>query len=243
MSRLLALLAALLLAACAGSSSPGWLLETDAALNAYQAAYLNGNERVAARELALARREVGRTGDAVLMARVELAACAAQTASLAGNGCPAFAPLAVDVGPNERAYTAYLAADNPSSEQLPTVHRQVWSSARTSDLAEIKDPLSRLVAAGVLWRAGRLPDDAYALAIDTAAEQGWRRALLAWLIADRDRLQALGDTEGATARQRRIDRIVDSDRPTASNGDLGGYASREERLHATDLLSNLPLNL
>jgi hypothetical protein len=208
----LALLSALLLAACAGTSSPGWLLESDAALSAYHAAYLNGNERVAARELALARREVGRTGDAVLMARVELSVCAAQTASLAGTDCPAFAPLAADAGDAERAYAAYLAGENFTADLLPASQRQAWTGGQSSDLAAIADPLSRLVAAGVLWRHGRLADEGYALATETAAAQGWRRALLAWLAADRERLLAKGEVSSAAFRQRRIERIVNSER-------------------------------
>lgn len=210
MKRLLPLLTSLLLAACAAPSSPGWLLETDAALSAHQAAYLNGEARVAARELALARREVGRTGDAVLMARVELAVCAAQTASLAGDGCPAFAPLAADAGAAERAYAAYLAGAQANAELLPASQRQTAVSGQTTDLAAIADPLSRLVAAGVLRQQGRLAADGYALATETAAGQGWRRALLAWLAADRERLLAAGDTAAAESRQRRIERIVAS---------------------------------
>lgn len=212
MKACLGLLPTIFLAACAGTSSPGWLLETDAALSAHHAAYLNGNERVAARELALARREVGRTGDAVLMARVELAVCAAQTASLAGAGCPAFAPLAADAGAAERAYAAYLDGGSFTLDLLPASQRHAWLGGQTGDLEAIADPLSRLVAAGVLWRHGRLPDEGHALAIETAAGQGWRRALLAWLAADRERLLAKGDDVSAVIRQRRIERIVNSER-------------------------------
>lgn len=209
MSRHLALwLPSLLLAACAATSSPGWLLETDAALSAHHAAYLNGDERVAARELALARREVGRTGDATLMARVELGVCATQTAALALSDCPAFAGLAADAGAAERAYAAYLAGTTFDPALLPAAQRGAWQAGTGAALTGIDDPLARLVAAGVLWRAGRLPADAYGLAIDTAAERGWRRALLAWLAADRQRLLAAGDQSGAEARQRRIERIV-----------------------------------
>lgn len=212
MRTFLALLPAIFLTACAGTSSPGWLLETESALSAHHAAYLNGNERVAARELALARREIGRTGDAVLMARVELSVCAAQTASLAGVGCLAFEPLAADAGAAERAYAAYLAGEQFTVDLLPASQRQAWVGGQASDLAAIADPLSRLVAAGVLWRHGRLSADGYALTIETAAGQGWRRALLAWLAADRERLLAKGDALTAAARQQRIERIVNSDK-------------------------------
>ncbi|MCL2636495.1 MAG: hypothetical protein FWD50_07730 [Betaproteobacteria bacterium] len=211
MKRLFVLLAAAgLLSACAAPSSPRWLLETDAALAAWREAYLGGDERAAGRELALARREVGRGGDATLMARVELTVCAAQAASLANGDCPAFHPLAADAGAAENAYAAYLAGASFGAEQLPASQRQAWQSGTAADLAAIADPLARLLAAAMLRRAGRLPDAAYALAIDTAAEQGWRRPLLAWLAADRDRLLAGNEAEAAAERQRRIERIVAS---------------------------------
>ncbi|MCL2524836.1 MAG: hypothetical protein FWF20_07830 [Betaproteobacteria bacterium] len=213
MKRLLLLLAAAgLLSACAAPSSPRWLLETDAALNAWREAWLGGDERVASHELALARREVGRGGDATLMARIELTVCAAQVASLAANGCSPFQPLAADAGASENAYAAWLAGANIAAEQLPAVQRRAWQSGATADLAAIADPLSRLLAAAMLRQSGRLPDDAHALAIDTAAEQGWRRPLLAWLAADRDRLLARGEDAAAAERQRRIERIVASGR-------------------------------
>ena len=214
MKRLLLLLAAAgLLSACAAPSSPRWLLETDAALAAWRDAYLGGDERAASRELALARREVGRGGDATLMARVELTVCAGQIASLAAVDCPAFQPLAADAGAAENNYAAYLAGFGFAVDPLPAAQRQAWQGGATADLAAIADPLARLVAAAMLRRAGRLADDAYALAIDTAAEQGWRRPLLAWLAADRDRLLARGETAAAAERQRRIERIVAASKP------------------------------
>ncbi len=214
MKRLLILLtAAGLMSACAAPSSPRWLLETDAALHAWREAYLGGDERAAGRELSLARREVGRGGDATLMARVELTVCAAQAASLAAADCPAFQPLAADAGAAENAYAAYLAGQSFAVEQLPLAQRQASLSGAIADLAAVADPLARLLAAAMLRRDGRLPDEAYALAIHTAAEQGWRRPLLAWLAADRDRLLARDETEAAAERQRRIERIAGSGKP------------------------------
>lgn len=209
MKRLFVLLAvAGLLGACAAPSSPRWLLETDAALGAWREAYLGGDKRAAGRELALARREVGRGGDATLMARVELTVCAAQAASLGAGDCPAFQALAADAGAAENNYAAYLAGTSFVANQLPATQQLAWQSGTTADLATIADPLARLLAAAMLRRDGRLPDEAYRLAIDTAAERGWRRPLLAWLAADRDRLQARGESATAAERQRRIERIV-----------------------------------
>lgn len=202
---------ALALAGCAGKPSPDWQTTAHAALDAHVAAAMAGRDKVAAQELALARRQVARTGNAEQMARVELAACAVRVASLAQGDCPAFAPLARDAGPAAGAYAAYLAGREVNAELLPPAHARALRAGEGADvLASIEDPFSRLIAAATLFRAGRLSPSGIALAIDTAAAQGWARPLLAWLGVDRERRAAAGDADGAADRQRRIDRILGS---------------------------------
>ena len=71
----LALLAALAVAACgSGPVVPDWQAGAHQALAGYTRAYLAGRDRVAGQELALARREVARTGNATAMAAVPLPA-------------------------------------------------------------------------------------------------------------------------------------------------------------------------
>lgn len=211
------------LAACAGSPPPpDWQANAHAALQAHVADYLTGRDKAAAQELAVARREVARTGDAQQMARVELTACAARLASLVDvdlADCPGYAPLARDAGAEASAYAAYLAGrwTQVDPERLPDAQRLALRAPDApAALREIADPFSRLVAAGALLRAARLPPAGIALAIDTAAGQGWRRALLAWLGLDARRRDAAGDAEGAAAQRRRIDR--------ASRGQSRGQA-------------------
>jgi hypothetical protein len=61
-------------------------------------------------------------------------------------------------------------------------------------VAEIKDPLSRLVAAGVLLRGGAAVPALLQQGVDTA-EQGWRRPLMAWLLLQLKAAQQGGDVE------------------------------------------------
>jgi len=203
------ILGALLLAGCAGGSSvPDWQANTHGALAAHTAAWLAGRDRVAAQELAIARREASRTGSAEPLARVELTACAARIASFDAADCPAAQPLLQDAGAESRTYAAYLAGqwDGLDREKLPPAQRSVpVATDVVAQLQSIEDPFSRLVAAALLLRAGRLPPAGIELAIDTASAQGWRRPLLAWLGFDRDRCLAGGDRAGAAERQRRID--------------------------------------
>jgi hypothetical protein len=216
----------LLLAACAsGPQPPVWQANAHAALAAHSRAYLNGDERSARQALLEARREVARTGQAEPLARVELTACAAQLASLAtladSESCPAFVPLAQDVGPALRTYADYLAGrwTGLDSTLLPEAQRGVpaavaaVTAAATDPVALLNgmaDPLSRLLAAASLLRAGQLSPAGIALAIDTAAAQGWRRPLLAWLGLEQLRLERAGDVTAAAARQRQRERILQS---------------------------------
>lgn len=202
----------LLLAGCAGGPPVAdWQANAHAALAAHTAAWLAGRDRAAAHELGVARAEAARTGDAEQLARVELTACATRRAALEAGDCPAFAPLAIDAGAAAQAYADYLAGrwEGLDAKLLPAAQRGVPAARDpVATLAGIADPLSRLVAAAVLLSAGRLPPAGIELAIETAASQGWRRPLLAWLGLDRDRLVAAGAREEAAARQRRMDYVT-----------------------------------
>ena len=202
-----ALFAAVVLGACGNTPpAPDWQMNAKGALERAQDAYLAGNSRVEAAEFARARSEVGSTGRADLVARVELARCAARVASLVFEDCGGYAPLEQDAAPTERAYAAYLAGRALAADitLLPQQHRAVAAAAGAVDLKPIADPLARLVAAGVLMRTGRADPAVIATAIDTASGQGWRRPLLAWLGVQAQRADAAGDTPEAARIRRRM---------------------------------------
>jgi len=71
-------------------------------------------------------------------------------------------------------------------------------------LPALEDPLSRLVAAGVLFQSGRASPAVIAIAADTASAQGWRRPLMAWLSVQVQRAEAAGDQQATAALRRRI---------------------------------------
>ncbi len=146
------------------------------------------------------------TGRPELVAHAELYRCATRVASLEFDDCPGFAALAPDASGDERAYAAFLAGrwEGIVPASLPEQHRAVLAGSAGA-LAAIKDPLSQLVAAGALMRAGRITPADIVLATDTASGQGWRRPLLMWLGVSLKRAQAAGDSDAAARIQRRID--------------------------------------
>ena len=193
------------LAACGSKpAAPAWKADAGSSLKAFSNAYLKGDTSVAETEFARARMEVASTGRPDLVAHAELYRCATRVASIEYDACPGFAAVAQDATPAEHAYAQYLAGhwDGLDAALLPEQQRAVVQGKGT--LAAIVDPLSRLVAAGVLMRASRITPADIVLATDTASEQGWRRPLLMWLGVALKRAEAAGDTAGAARLQRRI---------------------------------------
>jgi hypothetical protein len=195
---------AAVLAGCAGGPlPPDWQANAKGALDASVDDYLKGHTAASEAEFREARRETAATGRPDRVAQVELVRCAAQAASLVFEDCPAYAALAADATPAQRAYAAYLAGqwDGLDVALLPEQHRAVVAGGA---LDKIEDPLSCLVAAGALFKAGRMTPPGIELAADTASNQGWRRPLLAWLGVQEQRAKAAGDTAAADQIRRRM---------------------------------------
>lgn len=218
---LLAVGFAALLGGCAGGPvAPDWQMNAKSAIDRSVSAFLAGNTTVEAQEFDRARNEIARTGRLDLLARVELVRCAGRVASLVQEDCPAFEKLRQDAAAPERAYADFLLARVQPQDlaALPAQYRAVAGATATASAAlkDIADPLSRLIAAGVLFRAGRADPAVLTAAVETASAQGWRRPLLAWLGVQAMRAEQAGDTQAAQVLRRRIEFIQNPARPAVS---------------------------
>ena len=209
-------LAATLLFACAGCAvtpAPSWQADTHDALDAFSAAYLAGNSRAADRYFRDARSAVAGTGRPDLVARVDLYRCAMGTAALDYDACTGIEANDADLTETDRAYGAFLSgkAEAPQAAKLPEQYRAV-AVAKDADvvaaLGKIKEPVSRLVASGALFRASRLSPDGLAVAVDTASEQGWRRPLAAYLNVQLKLAEQGGNAAAVAALRKRIDLVL-----------------------------------
>ena len=195
----------ILLAACSNTpKAPDWQLEAKGSMERANAAYLEGNTRIEAAELARARAQLSRTGRADLLATAELLHCATRVASLVFEPCAGFENLRVDATAEQVAYANYLRGQARPQDMalLPASQRALATGGAGTPGAA--DPLSRLVAAGVLLQTGQVTPAVITQAIDTASAQGWRRPLLAWLGVQAQRAELAGDTEEAARLKRRI---------------------------------------
>lgn len=209
--------AALLIALTACGNNPpvpDWQMNAQSSIERSTAAYMTGNARVEEAEYKRARDALGSTGKVELIIRAELIRCAARVASLVFEDCAGFDKLAADASPADRAYAAYLSGRATAADAalLPAQHQPV--AAATSDTAAagaaqaIADPLSKLVASGVLLRANKATPALLSDAVETASAQGWRRPLLAWLGVQAMRAEQAGDAAEAQRIKRRIDLVT-----------------------------------
>ncbi|MDB5860074.1 MAG: hypothetical protein JWQ76_3763 [Ramlibacter sp.] len=207
------LMSLLLLAACGNKPrQPDWLVNADGAQDRYERAYLSGNDRVATSEFTRFRSEVASTAQPALVARAELTRCAVHVASLDLAPCAGFEPLRRDATDTERAYADFLAgqATPEQAKLLPEEYRGVaGGQGGAAALKAIKSPLSRVIAAAVLLRTEKADPEVLQLATDTASEQGWRRAVLAWLGAQAMLAEKAGAAEEAARLRRRMTLATD----------------------------------
>ena len=212
MPALLAPLTALALLAGCGNNPPlpDWQMNAHSSLDRAQAAYMEGNAKVEVAEFSRARASLASTGQPGLVIRAELLRCAGHVAALAFHDCPGFEQLRPDASAADRAYAAYLSgrASAQDAALLPPQHQPVTAAgndaAAAAAVQAIADPLSKLVASGVLLRAGRASPAVLAGAVEAASAQGWRRPLLAWLGVQAQRAEQAGDAQEAARLRRRI---------------------------------------
>lgn len=206
-------LAAALSAACSHSTVPEWEERAHEGFEQYQRSYFAG-DRTADRDFRKAADALATTGKPELRARGELIGCALATAALDFERCNAWQSLQADADQADRAYGALLSGrfSGLDAKALPAQYGALAKAtdavARNDALKRIEDPLSRLIGAGAVFRAGDLSPEGVALAVDTASEQGWRRPLLAWLGAQAGLAEAAGDAAALARIRKRIDVVA-----------------------------------
>jgi hypothetical protein len=208
------------LAGCAsGPLPPEWQSTALGSVKGFTSAYLDGKTGVADFEYNRARADIAATGRLDFIARAELVRCAVRVASLEFDNCAGVQTLDADTAAPERAYAQYLRANRAGLDPaqvalLPEQHRAIAATkdagASPAALTAIKDPLARLIAAGVLFQAGDMSPAGVAVAVNTASDQGWRRPLLAWLGVQLKLMDS--DAEGKARVQRRIDLVLSGEK-------------------------------
>jgi hypothetical protein len=206
----------LLLAGCSSKPTPVWIASGHRYLETFTQDYLTGRAPpITEIHFRNAVEEIKKGGDADLLGKAWLTRMALQVAALAEMEEGDYPKIeAAQSIPTNHNFYLFLRGNATAVDVslLPQSYRPFWTTFRSGDsakaavaIAAIKDPLSRLIAAGLAVRHRLENETILQTAVETASRNGWKKALLAWLERLNSFLEAAGDPAGAAAVSRRID--------------------------------------
>jgi hypothetical protein len=211
MKKILGLLFLLLLVAgCSSKPAPVWIVAGHHQLDTFKNDFLTGRPPLVTElHFKMATEEIKKSGDLDLLGKAWLTRMALHVAVLEeieeiAEGEYGKIATASPV-PANRNFYLFLSGKSGMVDDalLPAQYRPFLKALRNGDAAvevrrmtEIDDPLSRLIAAGLLARSGLENESLLRTAVETASQNGWKRALIAWL----ERLRLFHEKSGEVAK-------------------------------------------
>ncbi len=202
---------------CATVDIPEWRSASFNQLESYKKAFLAGNRDIAELHFQKAEEEIKKSGDLNILARAHLTRCALHAA--VGEAIAEDEFLKLDMlspMPDNRHYFLFLRGDFHlvAPDRIPGQYRDSMRAIIRGDVKEIQqallrieNDLSRLIATGLVVRYGRYNEAILQSAIDTASKNGWKGALLVYLVALEQHHKRQNEKEKAARVQKRIEAI------------------------------------
>jgi hypothetical protein len=210
----------LLLAGC-GTTKPAasWLSAGYNQLDNYKKHYLSGQDKIAAIEFNDALKEIKKSGDLEILARSYLIRMALQTATLQDLAGAEYLKIeAVQPSPANRNFYAFLQGEiaQVDGKLLPVQYsgfvatlRQPREGECLRAIEQMDDPVSRLIAVGILVRLGQENEAVLQSAIATASAAGWKKALLAYMARLKAYYEGKQERSKALAIEQRMNLMQD----------------------------------
>lgn len=197
----------LFIGGCGSKAAPTWYAAGHQQLETFKEDFLSGRAPfVTENHFQKAVEEIKKGGDLDLLGKAWLTRMALQIAVLENPEAGEYRAIAaVEAVPGNDQFHLLLTDDaaRVDGTLLPAQYRpllQALQSGSPSEaeraVVEIDAPLSRLIAAGLAVRRNLVNEAILQSAVQTASQNGWKRALLAWL----ERLAVFHETAGEAAK-------------------------------------------
>lgn len=202
---------------CGSKPVPDWKNVSYYQLESYKKSYLIGKTKIAELHFSKAIEEIKKSGDLKVMAMTYLTKYAVNVAVLEDFDDRDYLQIeSVQQDTKSRNFYNFLkgAFDQVDERLLPGEYGDFLKTLRQGregdmkrEIVNIKDPLSKLIVTGLLVRHHRCPEMILKAAADTASENGWKKALVAYLEKLQSFYEAEKEMEKAANVQRRIQLI------------------------------------
>jgi hypothetical protein len=211
LSRCIAIIVVFLgLGGCASTAVPLWQTASFNHMDTFKQYYLAGDEKNAERYFSKAITEIKKSGRMDILGKGYLTKYGVQAATLEAISGSEFLEIN-NVRPDRinMNFYSFLTGtfDTVDTEILPPRYKHFILTFQDGtiddlnhDIAQIKDPLSRLIAAGLTIKHRRYNEATLKIALHTASIEGWKKALVAYL----KQLQSLYEHNGHTEKAERI---------------------------------------
>jgi hypothetical protein len=177
---------------CGGSKkTPGWVDNSYNQLENYKENYLSGKDRIAELQFNKAVDEIKKSGNLEILGRAYLTKYAVHVAVLEVFDEKEYLSIeSLEAIPQNRTFYNFLKGsfDKVDESLLPKQYNEVLKVFRKGtfedaahEISKMEDPLPKLIAAGLLIQKNIRNEAVLKIAIDTAAQNGWKKALLAYL--------------------------------------------------------------
>jgi len=207
----------LLLAGCSTKAVPDWIKTSHNQLESFKKYYLQGRDHLAETSFFKAIEAIKSSGDLHLLQIAHLTRYAVQSSVLEGFDDLEYLRLAAVEPHSENVhFHAFLkgAFDRVDEQILPQQYRSFLRACKNGKqveidnaIAVIEDPQSRLIASALAVQKRLYHEKTLNTAIQTASEQGWKKALLVYLKKLRDFYVSINEQKKADVTQQRIDLI------------------------------------
>ena len=185
---------------------PDWQVDAHGALEAFSAAYLTGNRRVAEAEFGRARAELGTHRPGRPVARAELVRCGVRVASPNSTTAPAMPRW--QRTPRRRTGLCRLGTHQPTGDGGTAARALPGPQCCQRPDQHSTPPALTGSPPACCSGARRNQPTGIQTAVDTASAEGWqRRPLLAWLGCRKNAPKAVRRKAQAAALRRRIELV------------------------------------
>jgi hypothetical protein len=209
----------LIMAGCGSRPVPVWIAAGHQQLETFKNDFLTGRPPlITEAHFRKAVEEIKKGGDLDLLGKAWLTRMALQVAVLEEIAEGEYGKIAAALPvPANRNFHLFLTGKSGMADDalLPEQYRPFLKALQNGDAAgvlrrimEIDDPLSRLIAAGLVVRSGPENESLLQAAVETASQNGWKRALIAWLERLRRFHEKSGEVAQAAMVRQRIDLIT-----------------------------------
>ncbi|MDO8785908.1 MAG: hypothetical protein Q7J12_06785 [Syntrophales bacterium] len=202
---------------CGSKPIPDWKDASFNQLESYKKNYLIGKTKIAELHFSKAIEEIKKSGDLKIMTMAYLTKFAVNVAVLENFDDRDYLNLeAVQDDPENKNFYNFLKGlfEQVDESLLPREYRGFLKTLRhggekdmEQEIAKIEEPLSKLIVAGLLVRKHRCPEVILKAAADTASENGWKKALVAYLTELQSFYETKKEMEKAANIQRRLQLI------------------------------------